>query len=189
VKSSLAVACLAAVLCACTSSRPADQFYVLSALPPGPGEARPTTATLVAVKVTLPSSVDRSEMILNTSADAVVIMEHQRWAAPLSELMTQALAQDIERRRGDLLVSARSIERTGNPVVRVNADVTQMSVRRGDRASVEAHWRIADPRVGTEQVGSAVFSAAVGQDDYAAVARALSECVALLADRLAGQIP
>jgi hypothetical protein len=64
----------------------------------------------------------------------------------------------------------------------------QITVRSGGRASIEAHWRIVDPRAGADVVGSEVFSAPVAQDAYAAVPPALSECLGLLADRLTGQM-
>ena len=46
-----------------------------------------------------------------------------------------------------------------------------------------------DPRTNKTVAGGDVFSAPVGQDGYAAVAQALSDCLALLADRLVVQIP
>jgi uncharacterized lipoprotein YmbA len=67
--------------------------------------------------------------------------------------------------------------------------VVQMTVRKSDKASIEAHWRIVGMRTGKEELGGAVFSAPLRQDDYASVAQALSECLALLADRLVAEIP
>jgi uncharacterized lipoprotein YmbA len=140
------------------------------------------------LRVSLPSLLDRPEMILNTSADGVVVLEHERWAAPLTDLVTQTLARDLERRRADLLVS-EGINRAGGPVTKIAVEVVQMSVRRGESISIETHWRILDPLGGGDQVGGEVFSSPLRQEDYAAVARGLSECLALLADRLAQQLP
>jgi uncharacterized lipoprotein YmbA len=187
----LGVLCTMSLLGACASSRP-DHFYVLSVQPQGVSEARITPLTQVALKVTLPSLVDRSEMILNTSADGVTVLEHERWAAPLADLATQTLARDIERRRRDMLVAAAGTDRSGGSAVKIIVDVVQMTIRRGDRASIEAHWRILDPRNDPGHakidVGGDVFSASVGQDGYAAVAQALSDCLGLVADRLVGQL-
>lgn len=186
-KSLAAALCFMGLLSACATGRP-DRFYILSTLPPGAAGARTQPFAQAALKVTLPAPMDRAEMILNTSADGVVILEHERWAAPLSDLMGQALAGDIERRRSDLLVA-----RPGNPVrdpaVRIEVDVVQMTVHRGGRASLEAQWRIQGTRSGARAAGSGEFSAAVGAADYAEVAKALSETLGMLADRLAAQIP
>jgi uncharacterized lipoprotein YmbA len=183
----LAAVGILSLLCACVTSRP-DHFYILSTQPQSVPEARTAPATQVSLRVTLPSLVDRSEMILNTSANGIIVLEHERWAAPLGDLATQTLARDLELRRSDILVAGQSAGRSGDAAVKVTVDLVQMTVRRGERASIEAHWRITDPRVGGDAVGSEIFSAAVAQDGYAAVPQALSECLGLLADRLAGQM-
>jgi len=187
VKSLVTAGCLLGLLCACVSSRP-DHFYILSAHPQGASEPRTAPATQVWLRVTLPTLVDRPEMVLNTSTNGVMVLEHERWAAPLADLVTQTLARDLERRRSDLLVADQSIHHSGETAVTVSVDVVQVSVRKGERASIEAHWRILGPRLGGDVVGSDVFSAPLAQDDYAAVPQALSDCLGLLADRLVGQI-
>ena len=67
-KSLLAAGFFLSLLCACATSRP-DHFYILSPLPQGAGDARTTPATQMWLRVTLPSLVDRSEMVLNTSTN------------------------------------------------------------------------------------------------------------------------
>ena len=186
VKPLLAAASTMILLSACASHP--DHFYILSTQPAGAAEPRTSPTVLAALWVTLPSVVDRPEMVLNTSADDVIVQEHQRWAAPLADLVTQTLARDLERRRGDLLVADSSVNRSSRSVVKINVDVVQLTVHRGRQASIEAHWRILDPRTGKEAVGGDVFSAPLGQDDYAAVAQALSQCLGLLADRLMGAL-
>jgi uncharacterized lipoprotein YmbA len=187
VKSLVAAGCFLCLLCACVTSRP-DHFYILSAQPQGESAARATPATPVWLRVALPSLVDRPEMILNTSTNGVVVLEHERWAAPLADLVTQTLARDLERRRSDILVADQGAGHSGATAVKVTVDLVQMTVRRGERASIEAHWRILDPRTGGDVVGSEVFSAPVAQDGYAAVPQAVSECLGSLADRLVEQM-
>jgi uncharacterized protein len=183
----LAALCTLSLLSACVSSQP-DHFYVLSVQPQGVSRARITPVTQMALKVTLPSLVDRSEMILNTSGDGVIVLEHERWGAPLADLATQTLARDLERRRLDVLVADSGTDRSGGTAVKITVDVVQIAVRKGDRASIEAHWRIVDPRTHKTVVGGDVFSASLGQEGYAAVAQSLSDCLGLLADRLVGQM-
>jgi uncharacterized lipoprotein YmbA len=187
VKAVLAAVCTLSLLSACATSR-RDHFYILSVQPQGAIEARTAPATLVTLKVTLPSLVDRSEMILNTSVDGVIVLEHERWAAPPTDLVTQALARDLERRRADLLVADPNVNRPNAVDIKITVDVVQMTARRGARTTLETHWRILDAHTGKAMVGGDVFSAPLGQDSYADVAQALSECLALVADRLVGQM-
>jgi uncharacterized protein len=186
-KISAAAACLC-LLCACATSRP-DHFYILSAEPPTGSPASTSRAIQARLKVSLPSLVDRAEMVLNTSPDAVTVLEHERWGAPLADLVSQTLAQDIERRRGDVLVGGAGLGGTQGAAIKMTVDIVQVWMRRGEPARIEVHWRIQGPQPGKELSGAEAFSAPLGHDGYAAVAHAWSACVARLADRLAEQIP
>jgi uncharacterized lipoprotein YmbA len=184
--------CAIGLLCACATSRP-DRFYILTASPAAADRAPSTPSTSVMLKVTLPSLVDRPELILNTTADGVIVLEHERWGAPLADLVVQTLGQDIERRRGDLSVDSRGGARLNGDTIKITVDVVQMTARRGDRVSIETHWRIIDARkssdiAGKDVSGNEIFSAPLGEESYAALAQALSDCLAKLADRLITQI-
>jgi len=186
-KALLMLVCTSSLLTACATTRP-DHFYILSAQPPGPSQPRATPTTQVTLKVTLPSLVDRQEMILNTSPDGILVLDHERWGAPLPDLVIQTLGQDLERRRGDILVAGQGGVHAAGTAIKITLDVVQMTVRKGDRASIETHWRILDPHNGKDVVGAEVFSAPLGQDSYAAIAQALSDCLGQLAERLIGQL-
>jgi uncharacterized protein len=179
--------CAIGLLGACASSRP-DHFYILSAQPQAAAQTPAAPTTPVVLKVTLPSLVDRSEMILNTDAGGIVVLDHERWGAPLADLVLQTLGQDIERRRGDLLVGGPGTPRAGGAPIKMTVEVVQMTARQGDRVSIETHWRIVDPRKPSDLVGSEVFSAPLAQDGYAAIAQSLSDCLRQLADQLITQI-
>ncbi len=128
-------------------------------------------------------------MLLNTAGDAVTVLEHERWAAPLTDLAAQTLARDLERRRADLLVAGPALSHLGEPALKVTVEVVQVTARRGQQVSIDAHWRIADLLAGKEWAGGEVFKAPLAEEDYAGVARALSDCLGLLADRLIAQLP
>jgi uncharacterized lipoprotein YmbA len=168
----------------CATRQP-DHFYVLAAQPPDIRESAERNHLQAALRLTLPSLVDRNEMVLATP-DGVAVMEHERWAAPLVDLMTTALRQDIERRRGDVLVSRWSAD-PGISRVRIEVDIVSLSARRGIEVSIETQWRVTAS--GRTSFGRDVFAAPVHSDGYAAVATALSTCLGLLADRLLKEIP
>lgn len=179
------------VLGACAGPR--DHFYALTVLPETPRAPAAGFATHVILKVTVPDTVDRRQMVLAEATDRLLILEHERWPAPLSDLVSQTLARDLERRRADVLVAGRGFDQADAKPVRIQIDVVRLSVRPGGDATLEAHWRIVDPAAQTDQLGGETFSAAItgpiADDDYTPVARALSTCLALLADRLAEKLP
>jgi len=187
-------ACRARVLAACAilltacAAHP-DRFYGLSTLP---GAALPPAAgytTRILLSTSIPSVVDRRELIVDAPDDRILVLEHERWAAPLSDLVNQTLARDIEQRRADVLVADRAFDQAGIKPVRIKVEIVRMSARRGGQATLEAHWRIEDAAVQLDQLGGASFSSPIEGDDYASMARAFSLCLASLADRLAEKLP
>jgi uncharacterized protein len=171
-------------LCACVS-RQRDHFYVLESQPAGPTTSRTQFDRQVTLQVTVPSLVDRNEMVLATPG-GVAVLDHERWAAPLADLVTATLGQDIERRRNDVVVLPRSADHTGIPLIRIRVEVDRVSAQLGQPLTIETHWRVT--RDGKETVGRDTFVSPQQPQDYSGVAAALSACIALLADRLTAQI-
>jgi uncharacterized lipoprotein YmbA len=187
-------ACRAPVLAACAillascAAHP-DRFYGLSTLP---GAALPPAAgyaTRILLSTSIPSVVDRRELIVDAPDDRILVLEHERWAAPLSDLVNQTLARDLEQRRADVLVADRAFDQAGVTPVRIKVEIVRMSARRGGQATLEAHWRIEDAAARLDLLGGASFSSPIEGDDYASMARAFSLCLASLADRLAEKLP
>ena len=165
----------------------ADHFYALNTVPEAARVAGAPTIH-VRLQVTIPSLMDRNEMVLQTSRNGIVILDHERWAAPLADQVSQTLARDIEGRRSDVFVGDRGFDRAAAPPVTLKVDIVRMSAQRGGRASIEAHWRIVDSSAGVDQLGSGSFEAAMIGDGYAAVAQAYSQALSDLAERLAAEV-
>lgn len=179
--------CALVLLTGCVT-RQRDHFYVLDAQPAGGRESRSQFDRQVTLRVTLPSLVDRSEMVL-ASPGVVAVMDHERWAAPLADLVTAALARDIEQRRTNVVVLSKTADHAGIPLVRMTVDIDQITARLGEQLIMETHWRVIDAQSGHELLGRDTFRSPQPAQSYADVAAALSACIASLADRLAGQIP
>jgi uncharacterized lipoprotein YmbA len=176
------------ILASGCAARQRDHFYVLDARPAGPRESRSQFDRQVVLSVTVPSLVDRGEMVLATES-GVTVLDHERWAAPLADLVTATLSQDIERRRGDVVVLPRSADQAGIPLTRIVLEIDQVAGRLGDQVSIETHWRVTDARTGKVSIGRDVLSSSQRPQNYTDVASALSDCIALLADRLVREIP
>lgn len=185
----LCAACLgaAAILAGCAGQQ--DHFYALTTLPENAPAATAAFTTHVMLTISLPPVVDRRQMVIATSADQLLVLEHERWAAPLSDLVMQTLGRDLEQRRADVLVADRGFDQPSLIPVKIRVDIVHMSVRAGGQATLEAHWRVVDARRNTDEVGGETFTSPVAGGDYAAVARAFSNDLSSLADRLAAKIP
>ena len=182
---SLLIAVWVAAGCA---TRRADHFYALAVQPAQSSASHAGFARQINLHVTLPSLVDRAEMVL-TSGAQVSILEHERWASPLPDQVVATLGQDIEARRADLVIAGRSLEQRQLPESRISVEIVHWTAQRSGELSIETRWRVTDSASGKVTVGRDLFSAALRADGYDAVAVALSACVAQLADRLVLEIP
>lgn len=171
----------------CASRQP-DHFYVLDAQPAGVHDSRTQFDRQINLRVTVPSLVDRGEMVLTANGD-VTVLDHERWAAPLADLVTATLGRDIERRRSDVVVLPGSAGQASIPMVGIVIGIDQVTARMGDPVAIETHWRVTDARTGKVSIGREDFSSPQRPQSYSEVAGALSACIALLADRLVREIP
>jgi uncharacterized protein len=179
--------CILVIVGGC-AARQRDHFYVLDARPGGVRESRSQFSRQITLRITVPSLIDRGEMVL-TGSNGVTVLDHERWAAPLADLVTATLGEDIERRRSDLVVLPRSADQADIPLVKLAVEIDQVTARLGEELSIETHWRVTDARSGKVILGRDTFSSAQRPQDYTQVAAALSTCIGLLADRLVKEIP
>ena len=179
--------CALVLLTGCVTRQP-DHFYVLDVQPAVARESRSQFDRQITLRVTVPSLVDRAEMVL-ASKGGVAVMDHERWGAQLADLVTAALAGDIEQRRNDVVVLSKTADHAGIPLVRMTVDIDQITARLGAQLIMETHWRVTDAHTGRELLGRDTFLSPQPPQSYADIATALSACIASLADRLAGQIP
>ena len=182
------LALLTLLLTGCVTRQP-DHFYVIEPLPAAVAASRSQFDRQVTLRITIPSLVDRGEMVVAT-ASGVSVMDHERWAAPLVDMISNALGQNIERRRSDVVVLPRSADKAGIPLFRVAVEIDQVSCAPGRAAQHPTPIGALPMRAPARKLSDAIPSSArTRSQSYANVAAALSACVALLADRLAGEIP
>ncbi len=178
------------ILCAilaggCAIGRP-DHFYALDSGNLASVDARSHFAMQVTLRVSLPMIVDRDEMVLSNPG-GVTILEHERWASPLSEQISTVLGQDIEARRPDVIVRSRNLAQDG-PTATIAVEVVQLSLVKGVETHMEARWRIESGSEVTQ--GREVFGSPARGAGFDELVRSLNDVIGSLADRLvAGLAP
>jgi uncharacterized protein len=165
-----------------------DHFYLLNTLPDGESGSSSNPTVHVVLNVTVPALVDRGELIVGTARNEILILDHERWAVPLSDQVSQTLARDIEKRRGEVLIGDRRFDRAGSAAVMMKVDIVRMSAQQGGRVSIEAHWRVVNAGVGLDRIGTGTYEAPVEGGAYAAIAKAYSLALSGLADTLASEL-
>jgi uncharacterized protein len=86
------------LMCACSSSPP-TRFYTLSETAPDAQTAPVLGAGSVRVdRVTIPGELDRPQIVRQVDANRLQLVELDRWAAPLDEMIRRVLSADVARR-------------------------------------------------------------------------------------------
>jgi len=169
----IAVPALAFALAACVGApAPREQFFTLAA--PNPGVALPTSATpsVFVGPVSIPASVDRSEMVLSTGANAVDISDEYRWAESLRDAIPRVVAQALSRDLGTSRVLASRMA-AGTPVdYRVSIEVQRFDSSLADGATVDALWTVSTTGEKAARIGRTVAREPDAAHDAAGIAAA-----------------
>ena len=177
--------CATVLLTACLSER--DHFYTLSPLPGAQRGALSTPVVHILLNVTIPSLVDRSEMVVQSADHGIEVLDHRRWGEPFADQISQTLARDLEQRRADVLIGGRAFDQPGVAPVKIKVDIVRISARMGGQATIEAHWRVEDGSL--DVIGGDSFSSNITGSDYSGVAVAYSNTLAQLAEKLTAALP
>ncbi|MDQ6939740.1 MAG: PqiC family protein [Verrucomicrobiota bacterium] len=175
---------VAALLSGCGSS---DEFYRLNAIDAGPGRSSSGLAISVG-PVSLPSYIDRAELVFQSAPNQFQIPPGVRWVGSLQENISRVLAADL----GRALHSGRvrsSLEPGSAPQYRVAIEIRQFHGISGDQAVLDLSWRIQD---GTGQRNisrhNGSYRERIAGDGYkplvAAESRLLAQCAQAIAASL-----
>jgi uncharacterized lipoprotein YmbA len=131
----------------------------------------------------VPASWDRME-ILSLAAGKLQINDFDHWSAPLPQIARQTLSDDLDRRlpSGSVIYPRLPKPETA---LGVDVDILEFTVA-ASQASMQAGWLIV-PAAGSQGAKRSVASlhASMTSTDPEAVARAWSELLGQLADRIA----
>lgn len=177
VTKSLALLATAWLLAGCGAK---DQYFRLSAT--GPATTKPTGLTVAIGPVTLPTYVDRAELVFQSGPNQFEIPAKVRWAGALPENFAQVLATDIGLHLSSGNVVANPAPGDNRFRYRVSVSVRQFHAVSGQGAVLDAAWRVENAE--THQVlrnGGASYHSAIKGDGYAPVVAAESDLVEQLA--------
>jgi uncharacterized protein len=142
--SALGALALAAALAGCSS--PASRFYTLS---PTDDTARTTAAPnagnprwlIELAPVDVPPQVAKSQLVVQTDANQVRVLEQERWASLPGDEIRRALSGDLTQQLGTIDVYG-SPHPEGVPVYRVSVNVQRFESWPGSHALVDAVWSV-----------------------------------------------
>jgi uncharacterized lipoprotein YmbA len=132
----------------------------------------------------VPASWDRIEILSLSAAGRLQINDFDHWSAPLAQIARQTLSDDLDQRLPPGSVIYPRLPKPGG-ALGVDVDILEFSVV-ASQASMQASWLIV-PAAGSQSAKRSVASLheSMTSTEPAAVARAWSELIGQLADRIA----
>jgi len=137
----LSVCLLACGLLAGCASSPSTTYYQLSAR----AASRPMQASTTRIEVgpvTLPAVLDRPQMVLNGSTTQLTILDQSRWAAPLSRMIAQTVADNLSRELGLSQVHAYPQSTSLPSDFKLWLDVRALQATLGQGVHLELAWSV-----------------------------------------------
>jgi len=181
----ISLAFVAAAAAGCSTSAP-SRSYTLDAAA-APDGAAPGGGAIMVGLVSVPSSVDRPQLVLQTGPNRVDIDEFNRWAAPLSDSIAQAVAANLVKLLGTPNVTAAPLANF-DPAYRVTIDVQRFESVAGQSAFVDAVWTVHRTVGGETQSGRTTAREAVQGEGFDALAAAHSRAIAKLSADIAAAV-
>ncbi|AWB32445.1 hypothetical protein DBV39_00540 [Orrella marina] len=142
-----------AVLLLAGCSSPTTLYYTLSAPPAGQPVAMQSTGSSTPVayrinSVTIPAQVDDTSLVVRQSPDQLMVLTFDRWTAPLSDQLRDALSQALTREMGVPPLQNLASNPTGpgqRSVSQVSVDVQRFDLLPGQAALLDVAWQVDVP--------------------------------------------
>lgn len=179
-----AIAAAAILLGACATAS-APRFHSLAPAPVTPAAKAAPASGLAweVVPISVPPGVDQPQWVVRGVDGSLVVLEQERWIAPLGDELRAAVSAQLVQMLGAPAASAPT-------VWRVRIDVLRFESAPGREARVDAVWSLASDAapsaVAVRCRGEYVQSLAT--DGYLAIASAQQKNVALLGGSIAAAL-
>lgn len=172
-----------AMMAACSATKLPERFHTLL-----PGEratpvavASPIYVDVLPVKV--PEQVDHAQWVVRQPDDSLLMLEQDRWAAPLQDELRSAVVERLGSQWG--AVDVRSVAMPATPVWRIRLDVQRFESIPSREARIESTWSVSSTQGGgATLVCTSVLREDVAGAGIAPLAAAHRQAVARLADEI-----
>ena len=171
-------------LAACSSSKLPERFHTL--LPAEhAASAAPSAPPLYidVLPVSVPAQVDHAQWVVRQPDDSLLMLEQDRWAAPLQDELRGALVERLTSQWG--AVDVRGVALPAPTVWRLRVDIQRFESIPGREARIEGAWSwTSSQRGAVPLVCRSVLREAVSASDVPALAAAHRRAVVRLADEV-----
>jgi uncharacterized lipoprotein YmbA len=177
---------MAIVLAGCASS-PQPRFYTLSSTLSS--KTMPKADVSVSVgPVSVPSGVDRPQIVVRTGSNQVHIDEFERWASPLKEEIARSVADNLASMLGTAHVTVFPQSPAADASYRVGIDVLRFESEPGRAATLDVFWTVNSTKDGQSQSSRTTITESTQGGGYAELVAAHSRALGRLSGEIAAKI-
>ena len=184
----LAAVSIALSLATGCSTPPPSRFYTLAATATSASTSQQSALVIAVGPVTIPSVVDRPEFVVSTSPNEVRLDDFNRWASPLQDGLSRAVAENLVTLIGTPRVVGFPQTLATEPDYRVAIEVRTFESTPGKSALLEAVWTVRRAQDGKTQTGRTSARETLRESGYDALAAAHSRAVARMSEESAAAL-
>lgn len=177
----LATLALAALIAGCGSASAPTHFHTLMPPPSAAADRSGVEAALhwEILPIQVPAQVDQPQWVVRVADGSLVVVEQERWIAPLGDEIRGAVVERLTKSFG---ASQLGPSIGSDTSWRIRIDVQRFDLMPDREARLEADWSL---RSSSTAVSCHVtVSQPVGAPGYVALARAQQQAVTQLADTI-----
>ncbi|HJW11636.1 MAG TPA: PqiC family protein [Albitalea sp.] len=170
-----------ALLAACGTPQPEHYHSLLATQPEAPDTRKAMPPVVIdLLPFSVPPQVDQPQWLVRQSDDSMLLLEQERWAAPLRDELRSAVSERLASHWG--AVDVRALASPPADARRVRVDVLRFESLPGREARIDASWAIAS------LLCRSAISERVDGAGAAALAAAHRRAVVRLADDIGRQL-
>ena len=146
-----AILILTVLLLSACASTPPTSFYVLEATSKSRCDHQASAckqrspAKLIGVgPITVPSLLDRKQIITLGSANSVQVAEFHQWASPVKDNVALVLTKNLSALQAPNIIKSYPWSAYGNVNIRLIVDFTRLDTTPGQSVNLESSWAIMD---------------------------------------------
>jgi len=174
---------LALILTGGCASSPPSRFYTLSSAST-PAALPSSDLHVVVGPVSVPSAVDRPEIVVTRGPNEVWLDELNRWASPVRDEISRAVSENLVAILGTPHVT-QSRTLSSDAAYRVRIEVQRFESAPGEAATLDAVWSVRSPRQDKVKSGRTTVREPVQKQGYDVLAAAHSRTIEQLSRDIA----
>ncbi|MDJ0608627.1 MAG: PqiC family protein [Kiloniellales bacterium] len=177
-------------LAACTESPPTNLYMISGLETEAANRSSATSSPVIGVgPITVPSYLDRPQIVRRASANKLVVGEFDRWAEPLKELVSRVLAENLAVILESDTVFTLPRRRLSEVDIQVELEVSRFDAAPDGVVHLTGRWAIYS--AGGKNLTAAkksVIREQAGSDDYEEVTIAMSRALERLSQEIAVEL-